>query len=347
MGAMSSDRELAHRHDADHDPRKRPADREAADAPPADLAGVVQAKADGGRVALTGDADVRSAAATGVQGGGDALPHLDKIQASFGAAHDLSGVRAHVGGEAATASAQMGAQGYATGSDVAFARQPDLFLAAHEAALLACAKRERGAVLKATVLVRWADDGSTGALRVGGSTARFGRCATAALRGQIPGVSGRASARAKLVIDRKRLGAAPRSDDGPAALRWTALGALATLPVATVWQLVSDDGETCVLLTRRDDSEPDVIYKAIPYTLLSFKVGHAGVVTEFSEPAQLSWESTHHNWLDVAEAWDSGVRYHLADRYGQDFVDAFDLGAIDEQSKSPLWGPITLHPYAP
>ena len=117
--------------------------------------------------------------------------------------------------------------------------------------------------------------------------------------------------------------------------------------LATVWQLVSDDGETCVLLTRRDDSEPDVIYKAIPYTLLSFKVGHAGVVTEFSEPAQLSWESTHHNWLDVAEAWDSGVRYHLADRYGQDFVDAFDLGAIDEQSKSPLWGPITLHPYAP
>ena len=37
----------------------------------------------------------------------------------------------------------------------------------------------------------------------------------------------------------------------------------------------------------------------------------------------------------------------LADRYGQDFVDAFDLGAIDEQSKSPLWGPISLHPYAP
>ncbi|MBK7075476.1 MAG: hypothetical protein IPH44_24615 [Myxococcales bacterium] len=91
-------------------------------------------------------------------------------------------------------------------------------LAAHEAALIACAKRERGAVLKATVLVRWDADGTTGALRVGGSTARFGRCATAALRGQIPGVSGRASARAKLVIDRKRLGGAPRPDDGTAAL---------------------------------------------------------------------------------------------------------------------------------
>lgn len=134
MGAMSSDRELAHRHDADHDPRKRPADREVADAPPPNLAGVVQAKEESGRVALSGDQDVRAAAATGVQSGGSQLPHLDKIQASFGGAHDLSGVRAHVGGDAATASAQMGAQGYATGSDVAFAKQPDLFLAAHEAA---------------------------------------------------------------------------------------------------------------------------------------------------------------------------------------------------------------------
>lgn len=114
-----------------------------------------------------------------------------------------------------------------------------------------------------------------------------------------------------------------------------------------IWQLVSDDGETCVLLERRDDSEPDVIYKAVPYTLLSFKIGHAGVVSEYTDLAQLSWESTHHNWLDVAEAWDSEVRYRLADRYGQDFLDSFDLGAIDEQSKSPLWGPISVHPYIP
>jgi len=91
-------------------------------------------------------------------------------------------------------------------------------LAAHEAALIACAKRERGATIKATVLVRWDDDGALGVVRVGGSTARFGRCAAAALRGQLPGVSARASARAKLVIDRKRLGPAPRPDDGSAAL---------------------------------------------------------------------------------------------------------------------------------
>lgn len=116
---------------------------------------------------------------------------------------------------------------------------------------------------------------------------------------------------------------------------------------ATTWQLISDDGETCVLLTRRDDSEPDVIYKALPYTLLTFKVGHAGALAEFTDLANLHWESTHHNWLDVAEAWDTTVRYHLADRYGQDFTDSFDLGAIDEQSKAPLWGPIVLHPYTP
>ncbi len=91
-------------------------------------------------------------------------------------------------------------------------------LAAHEAALIACAKRERGATIKATVLARWADDGTLGVVRVGGGTARFGRCATAALRGQLAGVTGAASARAKLVIDRKRLGPAPRPDDGLAAL---------------------------------------------------------------------------------------------------------------------------------
>ena len=114
-----------------------------------------------------------------------------------------------------------------------------------------------------------------------------------------------------------------------------------------IWQLISDDGETCVLLERRDDSDPDVIYKAVPYTLLAFKVGHAGALADFTDPDKLSWESTHHNWLDVAEAWDATVRYRLADRFGQDFLDTFDLSAIDEQSKASLWGPVTVRPYAP
>ena len=76
---------------------------------------------------------IASHAARGVSDGGSPLPHLDAIQRSFGSAHDLSDVRAHVGGAAAEASAAIGAQAYATGRDVAFASSPDLFLAAHEA----------------------------------------------------------------------------------------------------------------------------------------------------------------------------------------------------------------------
>jgi len=72
-------------------------------------------------------------AGAGVSGGGSALPHRDKIQASFGA-HDVSGVDAHVGGPAGTAAESIGAQAYATGNDVAFRAAPDLHTAAHEAA---------------------------------------------------------------------------------------------------------------------------------------------------------------------------------------------------------------------
>lgn len=74
-----------------------------------------------------------AAAAEGVRGGGEPLPYRDHIQALFGA-HDISGVRAHVGGDAAAASEAIGARAYATGRDVAFAGAPDLHTAAHEAA---------------------------------------------------------------------------------------------------------------------------------------------------------------------------------------------------------------------
>ncbi len=83
---------------------------------------------------LLGKPDVHAAAAHGVAGPGGSLPFLDQIQASFGAAHDVAHVRAHVGGAAAEGSAAMGAQAYATGDHVAFAGAPDLHTAAHEAA---------------------------------------------------------------------------------------------------------------------------------------------------------------------------------------------------------------------
>ena len=77
--------------------------------------------------------DVQQAAARGVAGAGSELPYRDRIRSLFGR-YDISGVKAHVGGEAATASRAIGAEAYATGNHVAFAGPPSLHTAAHEAA---------------------------------------------------------------------------------------------------------------------------------------------------------------------------------------------------------------------
>ena len=80
------------------------------------------------------DAEVARRASAGVAGFGAALPFFDEISRSFGAEHDLTGVRAHVGGDAARAAESIGAEAYATGADIAFRAAPDLHTAAHEAA---------------------------------------------------------------------------------------------------------------------------------------------------------------------------------------------------------------------
>ena len=77
---------------------------------------------------------VQQIAQRGLTGSVSALPHLARIQAAFGPAHDLSRVEAHVGGEARDASDLLGASAYATGDRVAFRNFPDVRLAAHEAA---------------------------------------------------------------------------------------------------------------------------------------------------------------------------------------------------------------------
>ena len=89
----------------------------------------------------------------GTSGSGGALPHLSAIQRSFGK-HDVSGVRAHVGGAAAEASAALGAHAYASGNSVAFAQAPDLRLAAHEAAHVV---QQRGGVRLADGIGRTGD----------------------------------------------------------------------------------------------------------------------------------------------------------------------------------------------
>lgn len=94
---------------------------------------VVQLRAAVGEFGRQGSTRVRAAASEGVRGTGRRLPHLDRIQASFGR-HDVSRVSAHVGGAARDAAARMGARAFATGESVAFSAWPDLHTAAHEAA---------------------------------------------------------------------------------------------------------------------------------------------------------------------------------------------------------------------
>jgi hypothetical protein len=77
--------------------------------------------------------EVGAIAEHGVGGALGRLPFADVIADSFGR-HDVSGVRVAIGGGAAEASAALGASAYATGDTIGFARDPDLHLAAHEAA---------------------------------------------------------------------------------------------------------------------------------------------------------------------------------------------------------------------
>jgi hypothetical protein len=88
----------------------------------------------GNRIVLNDSEQVTATARDAVSSGGGSLPYLAQLQNAFGPDHDLSGIRAHVGGDAAVASEEMGACGYAAGNNVAFNTSPTLRLAAHEVA---------------------------------------------------------------------------------------------------------------------------------------------------------------------------------------------------------------------
>src|SRR5690349_19817156 len=72
-------------------------------------------------------------ARAGVAGTASTLPHQDTIQEAFGR-HDVGSVKAHLDERAVDAANDLGAVAYALGDSVAFAREPDLHTAAHEAA---------------------------------------------------------------------------------------------------------------------------------------------------------------------------------------------------------------------
>ncbi|MFT7623581.1 MAG: hypothetical protein ACI9WU_002764 [Myxococcota bacterium] len=92
--------------------------------------------------------DIHAAAARGTGGGRGSMPHLDRIQASFGN-HDVSTIQAYSGGAAAEATRSMGAEAYATGNKVAFGGAPSLHTAAHESAHIV--QQRRGASLSGGV----------------------------------------------------------------------------------------------------------------------------------------------------------------------------------------------------
>ena len=71
--------------------------------------------------------------ANGLNSAGSRLPHLARIQSSFGR-HDVGGVRAHLDAGAADANRKLNAEAYTYGNQVAFAGPPSLRTAAHEAA---------------------------------------------------------------------------------------------------------------------------------------------------------------------------------------------------------------------
>jgi hypothetical protein len=77
--------------------------------------------------------DVHALAGQGTATAGGRLPHFDVVQAAFGH-HDLSGLIAHTGDEAADTAKKMGAKGYiAGGRHVVLGPGADLFTVAHEA----------------------------------------------------------------------------------------------------------------------------------------------------------------------------------------------------------------------
>jgi hypothetical protein len=77
-------------------------------------------------------ADVHAAADAGIATPAGTLPHQEALEASFG--QDLSGIQAHVGGDAAASAEAMGADAYATGDHVVLPTNPGLELVAHEVA---------------------------------------------------------------------------------------------------------------------------------------------------------------------------------------------------------------------
>jgi hypothetical protein len=125
-------------------------------------------------------ADVGALVADATADAGETLPHLSTVQERFGR-HDLSSVRAHVGPRVERAATALGAQAFAAGEHVAFARPPSLHTVMHETAHV-IQQRGAGVVPQGLgaaddVHERHADDVADRAVRGESVEARFERYA--------------------------------------------------------------------------------------------------------------------------------------------------------------------------
>ncbi|MCP4504754.1 MAG: hypothetical protein GY822_33025 [Deltaproteobacteria bacterium] len=103
--------------------------------------------------------------------------------------------------------------------------------------------------------------------------------------------------------------------------------------------------DTCVVVERRDQSEPDVIYKTRPWSLEKMTVKSPFGEAEEVDMTLLYYESTHHNWNDAAsmsvgdELWKVSLRYPYDDMFDV----PYQLAGLDS-SGNVVWGPIALTP---
>ncbi len=105
-------------------------------------------RAGAGGLAFADPRVIREAAQQGIAGASGPLPHLARIQASFGR-FDVGHVAAHTDGAARIGARAMGAEAFAMGEHVAFAGPPSLHTAAHEAAHVI--QQQRGVQLEGGV----------------------------------------------------------------------------------------------------------------------------------------------------------------------------------------------------
>ncbi|HEY0478161.1 MAG TPA: DUF4157 domain-containing protein [Kofleriaceae bacterium] len=127
-------------------------------------------------------ARAHAAAARGAATPATKLPYVDRIQRAFGR-HDISGIQAHVGADAAASARDMGAQAYAMGDHVVLGDGADLHTVAHEAAHVV---QQRGGVQLAGGVGKVGDRHEQHADEVAGLVVQ-GKSAEASLDAYAPG----------------------------------------------------------------------------------------------------------------------------------------------------------------